>query len=966
MKKFVRASSPLWPGMWAVVGMAVCVACLMTWLHFSHQTSLRRAVAVLEDMRLARIELTKGFLFVSMATGPESPFQREHGLVLLDQALRTFEKCAAGLEHEYGQRLASFRTHVETFRSSLDVAPEGGETQDARTARARIAFHALETSASDLDERIRHDLRALADRLDREFRISLLLSLGLLSALCIVAYFTMRRRARAENEQLMLLRRQAITLRSIGDAVIVTDSVGRIEFLNPVAESLTGWTEDEAQGKALIEVFRIVNEDTLDVVENPVDLVLREGKTVGLANHTLLVARDGVSRPIADSAAPVRDQSGRILGVVLVFRDQSAERAIERTARDYRLLFQEMPDAFALHEIILDDVGIPRNYRFLAVNPGFERHTGLRAATVLNRTALDIFPDLDPGLIAAYGRIALDGVADSFRFHHPALGKHFDIRAFSPARGQFVTIFADTTALVLADQTLRASERRFRQLFHAAKVPLCHISRDGRVADINDRFSQVFGYTKDDLPTLREWWDLAYPDPNYREIAMSSWSRHVDAGGGPSGEPAEREFQVVCKDRTVRTMLISGTPLDDDFLATFVDLTDRKRQEEELILAKDQAEAANRAKSEFLANMSHEIRTPLNGLPGMLQLLETTGLSYEQREYTAMALRSGARLTRLLGDILDLSRIEAGGMTLHAQSFRLDDVLSSISETFAPLSAEKNVPISIVVHDGVPPVLVGDEVRVRQILFNLVGNAMKFTERGQVGVEVSLLTSAGADTARILLMVEDTGSGVPDSKIGVICSPFTQASSELSRSYQGAGLGLAITRHLVFAMGGTLVFDSEEDRGTAVYVTLPLGVPCEEAPLVVVGEVRETSAPLRILLAEDDPANRISLAHLLRDMGYEVLTAEHGGEALEILERTPCDCVLMDVQMPVMDGVEVTRRIRSGRTSIHPRTPIIALTAYAMNGDRERFLAAGMDAYLPKPMDLDALKETLDGIRPLS
>ncbi len=966
MKRLTRSSSPLWPGMWAVVGMSVCVACLMTWLHFSHQTSLRRAVAVLEDMRLARIELTKGFLFVSMATGPESPFQREHGLVLLEQALRTFEKCAAGLEQEYGQRLASFRTHVETFRSSLDAAPEGGEARDARTARARIAFHALETSASDLDERIRHDLRALADRLDREFRVSLLLSLGLLSALCIVAYFTMRRRARAENEQLMLLQRQAITLRSIGDAVIVTDSGGRIEFLNPVAESLTGWTEDEAQGKALTEVFRIMNEDTLDVVENPVDLVLREGKTVGLANHTLLVARDGVTRPIADSAAPVRDRSGRILGVVLVFRDQSAERAIERTARDYQLLFQEMPDAFALHEILLDEMGIPRNYRFLAVNPGFERHTGLRAENVLNRTALDIFPDLDPGLIAAYGRIALDGVVDSFRFYHPALGKHFDIRAFSPARGQFVTIFADTTALVLADQTLRASERRFRQLFHAAKVPLCHISRDGRVADINAHFSQVFGYTKDDLPTLREWWELAYPDPDYRELAMSSWNRDIDAGGGTSGELAEREFQVTCKDRAVRTMLISGTSLDDDFLATFVDLTDRKREEEELILAKDQAEAANRAKSEFLANMSHEIRTPLNGLLGMLQLLESTGLSYEQREYTAMALRSGARLTRLLGDILDLSRIEAGGMTLHAQNFRLDDVLSSISETFAPLSAEKNVPISITVHDGVPPVLVGDEVRVRQILFNLVGNAMKFTERGQVEVEVSLLISAGAGTARILLMVEDTGSGVADSKIGVICAPFIQASSELSRSYQGAGLGLAITRHLVFAMGGTLVFDSEEGRGTAVYVTLPLSLPQDEAPLAVVGEVRDKPAQLRILLAEDDPANRVSLAHLLRKMGHEVLTAEHGGEALEVLERTPCDCVLMDVQMPVMDGVEVTRRIRSGRTSIHPRTPIIALTAYAMSGDRERFLAAGMDAYLPKPMDLDALKNTLGAIRPLS
>jgi PAS domain S-box-containing protein len=249
-----------------------------------------------------------------------------------------------------------------------------------------------------------------------------------------------------------------------------------------------------------------------------------------------------------------------------------------------------MPDAFALHEIILDAQGQARDYRFLAVNPGFERHTGLRAENVLGRTALEIFPNLDSDLIAAYGRIALDGASDSFCFHHRDQGKYYTVRAFSPIRGRFVTIFADTTALALADETLRASEKRFRHLFHAAKVPLCHITKDGRIADVNDRFTQIFGYTRDDLPTLREWWEAAYPDPVYRNFAMSTWARDVAEGGGSAHE-LEREFQITCKNGTMRTMLISGTPLDDDYLATFIDLTERKREEEEVILARDQAEA---------------------------------------------------------------------------------------------------------------------------------------------------------------------------------------------------------------------------------------------------------------------------------------------------------------------------------------------------------------------------------------
>ncbi|WP_035066051.1 PAS domain-containing protein [Nitratidesulfovibrio termitidis] len=770
---------------------------------------------------------------------------------------------------------------------------------------------------------------------------------------------------------------------------------------------------------------------------------------------------------------PERGVDGGVASVLSLLRDVTRQRSTEH---DFRTLFRKLITSFAVHEALLDDAGRPVDFRFLTVNPAFEAMAGRRAEEVLGRTASELFGPQDPAWIAVLGRVALTGEPLHTERYSRNMGKWLEMTVYRVRERQFAIIAADVTERRNARRERRLSAARLSALHRLSRMdaaPERSIMRfaleqavrltgselgylalvdDGRVTADGVLWSHlvtepgmpaaVSGVSPQGGPDERTEGRtggraaLAGPWTEVARTGQPEIRNGIPAGGagapGTMGavntaetEPAHRvggislwrhlAVPVLEEGRLVAVAGVANKDLPYEradrrqlelFMHGMWEHIARRRAMVSLRRAKEAAEAASRSKDEFLANMSHELRTPLNGVLGMLQLLDGPDLSEERRSYLGTAVESGHALLRIIDDLLDLSALGAGGSGLRDEPFDPAGVLRQVADMVDPAARRRGLALGLIV-DALPRRVRGDAARLRQILYNLVANGVKFTHQG--GVDI-LACPVGGD--RLLFTVRDTGIGIPEEKLAVVCEPFAQVDGSSTRRYQGAGLGLGIVRRLVARMGGTMTMESEEGVGTSVHVCLPLpkvdavngtngvnglgrvngvngrqhdGPPggvhdgtlragsaapaspesCAEcraataAASLKLGELGELRA-LRVLVAEDDLINRLTVQRMLEREGHRAVCVENGADAVRAAGEAEYDLILMDIQMPEMDGTEAARRINDlAHSTGRSRPPIVALTAHALRGDRERFLASGMDDYIAKPLERDVLRRVL-------
>jgi PAS domain S-box-containing protein len=504
---------------------------------------------------------------------------------------------------------------------------------------------------------------------------------------------------------------------------------------------------------------------------------------------------------------------------------------------------------------------------------------------------------------------------------------------------------------------LRESEARLRLILETSPVGVSVASTDGAIQYANPRLGAMLDRDVASIISVRA--HTFYDDPRVRDALAAE----IAAGGAVNDR--EVVFRRADGGRihclvTMRPISWKGAPA---ILAWLYDITQRKAAEEALREAKEQAELAARAKSEFLATMSHEIRTPMSGILGMIQLLLDTVLTDEQRDQAETVRYSGDALMAILDDILDLSKLEAGRMELEEQPFNMDRLLASVVSLMSSRARAKGLAVAKHVDPDLPAYFRGDPGRLRQILLNLLNNAIKFTDRG--GVTVSIFADEGGrgpgGRRGLRFAVADTGPGISPEVRDRLFHDFIQADTSISRRYGGSGLGLSICRRLVGLMSGQIGVESQPGHGSVFWFTIDL----EAAPTPEGMAEPEPGAaaavplpPLDILLAEDNRVNQKVACALLQRKGHRVTVAEDGFEAVRLAREKPYDLVLMDMQMPGMDGLEATAGIRALPGAVG-RVPIIAVTANVLKGDDVRCLAAGMDDYLAKPLRVDALGEVL-------
>ncbi len=763
----------------------------------------------------------------------------------------------------------------------------------------------------------------------------------------------------------------AVTLNSIGDGVIATDAEGRVTLLNPLAEQLTGWAHEQASGRPVDEIFHIVNQETRELSTIPVKETLAQGTIQGLANHTVLISLDGSECAIADSCAPIRDRDGQVVGAVLVFRNVTDEYAAQQALHDSAGRIQAI-----LNTVADGIVTLHANHGSIeTINPAAEKMFACTAADVIGQNISLLIPEIEHNLSnnsLEYYRAS--EAARAVGAGREVTGRRSDGTVFPVeiavsemwlGEERFFTgILRDITARKQVeaeqkklDQRLRDQQFYTRSLIEANIDAIMTTDPAGIITDVNQQMEALTGCTRDEL--IGAPFKNYFTDPDRAEAGIkrvlsekkvSDYELTACARDGKETVVSYNASTFYDRDRTLRGVFAAAR-----------DVTERKRLDQVLVeknielgSATASAEKANLAKSDFLSNMSHEIRTPMNAIIGMSHLALKTALTPRQRDYIKKIQGSSRHLLGIINDILDFSKIEAGKLMVEHTEFELEKVLDNVANLIGEKTSTKGLELIFDIDKDVPAKLIGDPLRLGQILINYSNNAVKFTERGEIDIAIGIQEQTEHDVL-LHCAVRDTGIGLTTEQIGRLFQKFSQADTSTTREFGGTGLGLVISRKLAELMGGEVGVDSEPGKGSTFWFTARLGKGLDQEHKQVLSDDLQGK---RVLVVDDNESAREVLVELLEGMSFGVDQADSGQIAIASVDSAeaqgkPYEIVFLDWQMPGMDGIETAKRIRDLPLSHLPH--LMMVTAYGREEVIKDAEETGFEDVLIKPVNASVL-----------
>ena len=762
--------------------------------------------------------------------------------------------------------------------------------------------------------------------------------------------------ARKVRDQTEALKQSEERLRTIfqssPDAIFIENEEGTVLDANPAACTFHGMTRSELVGQNVLD---LTPEDRREEVRQG----FKKWFTGELERYEgTSQTGDGRTVPVEVIGTPIRYEGER--AVLLLVRDTTKRKQVEQALRESEMRYRGLIETQSNLIVRVDIDG-----KFTFVNEAFCRFAGRSRGELIGEylDAYIYYDDIDAPArlleLLASRRERVVTVERRMRSRSGVAWVRWENIAVFDETGQAVEIQSvgqDITERRQMDEALRESEKRLSFLFEEIPHIAVHGYNAQREAIFWNRASEeLYGYSKKEALGKKMEDLVLLPDCRKEMIvAFDAWVKN--GVKIPSGEMMKRCFDG--REVAVYSSRLAARNQNGDWemYVIDVDLSELKRANEELVKARDFAEKANRSKSEFLANISHEIRTPMNGVMGMTSLLLDSMLDIEQREYIQTIMESTQELLGIIDELLDISRIEAGEIRLTPEPFSPRETVEKVVLLFADRAGKKGVDLSVAIHPDVPEKMMGDAGRIRQILINLIGNALKFTHDGHVQVRMQAEKTEEGWT--LLCDVKDTGIGMNPELQSRVFEKFTQGDATSKREYGGTGLGLAITKQLVELMGGTISVTSELGQGTSFDFNLKLP---DLEPGAEEAEVAEPVEPdilpeikADILLVEDNLVNQKVATAMLKKLGCRVSLAVNGAQALKQIPDHKFDLIFMDCQMPILDGFETTRAIRQMVGAIHD-IPIVAMTAHALKEDRQKCLDAGMDDYIAKPVHRDKL-----------